>query len=79
MNAVTPIVPAEGSCPQRQDELRIIIDEMLWGCQIYANTGSNYIELQDDAGLKYSIRQLIARIKIVRDVMLMLKEGGAHG
>jgi hypothetical protein len=46
------------------------------GCQIYANTGRNYIELQDDAGLKYSIRQLIARIKIVRDVMLMLKEGG---
>jgi hypothetical protein len=62
----------------RQDELRDIIAEMLWGCGLYSNTGLNFIELTDDAALEYSIKQLIARVKVARDVMAMLKASKAR-
>jgi hypothetical protein len=82
MSALQPIEAAD--LPRRQDELRSFIAEMLWGCAIHSDIGRDYVELQDDVGLEYSIRNIVARIKIARDVMAMLKNGKpdeatAHG
>lgn len=73
MNAASPIIDAGEALSRRRDDLRGHIAEMLWGCGIYCNTGLSFIELEDDAALEYSIRQIIARVKVARDVMSMLK------
>jgi hypothetical protein len=73
VNAPVKHASLDASGPARQQELREIIAEMLWSCGICCDTGLNYIELSDDAGLEYSIRQLIAHVKVARDVMAMLK------
>jgi hypothetical protein len=72
MSVPTPIEPAETLARDR-DELRSIIDEALWGCAIHSNIGRDYVTLGDDAGLEYAIRNVVARIKIARDVLAMLK------
>jgi hypothetical protein len=73
MSAVGPRNGGEDDLIRRQREFRDLIADMLWGCGIYSNTGLSFIELSDDAALEYSIRQIIARVKIARDVMAMLK------
>jgi hypothetical protein len=78
MSAVEPVAKPDAGLAQRQDELRGVIEEMLWGCAIHANVGRDYVELRDDCGLEYAIRNIVARIKIARDVMAMLKKTRAE-
>ena len=73
MNAPSPIT-AEEALTRRQDDLRAIMDEMLWGCAIHSNIGRDYIELRDDAGLEYAVRNVVARAKVMRDTMVLLKQ-----
>jgi hypothetical protein len=72
MNAPSPIT-AEEALTRRHDDLRAIMDEMLWGCAIHSNIGRDYIELRDDAGLEYAVRNVVMRAKVLRDTMIMLK------
>jgi hypothetical protein len=65
-----------GETPQipRDAKLRQLIDEMLWGIGVYANTARDFAEMGDDAGLEYSYRQLSSRVAMVRDLLLRLRE-----
>jgi hypothetical protein len=74
MNAHPPIDNAEQAMSRRRDNLRDILNEMLWGCAIHSNIGRDCIELQDDAGLEYAVRNVVARAKVMRDTMVLLKQ-----
>jgi hypothetical protein len=74
MSAIQPIAASEQDLARRQQELREIIGEMFWGSAVHSNIGRNYIELRDDCGLEYAVRNVVARARIMRDVMAMLKK-----
>jgi hypothetical protein len=74
MNAIQPIETDAQAIGREQQELRGIIDDVFWACSIYMRTGHDYIEIGDDHGLEYTVRQLVIGAKEARNAFLRLKQ-----
>lgn len=60
------------------DAYRAFIAETLAGAEIHARIGQSYVEAGDDAGLKYSVRCLIANVRVAASILAELKKAKAE-
>jgi hypothetical protein len=50
------------------------MDELLWGIALYAGTGRDFLAAGDMVGMRYSMRQIIARVRVLRETAFRLYE-----
>lgn len=54
--------------------MRACIDEMVAGAAIHADLAATYAGIQDDVGLDYALRCLVANVSVARSLLAHMKQ-----
>jgi len=68
--------------PDRNAQLREFLADQAWGLSVTCDVLASFVDLEDDAGIQYAVRRVVAHAKAIRDaakLMFVSDRENGHG